>query len=372
MSKHGILIIGSGKIGTACASLLAQTNDYKAYLSDLYHPKTLPEIKKNHIEFLVADIKKPKTIIKFIQDKKIKAVISCLPFNLTYDVAKIAHECGIHYFDPTEDVTITEQVSALAKKSKGSFVPQCGLAPGFISIAANSLMQGYDQIETVKMRVGALTQNISNSLSYELTWSIDGLINEYLHPCRVIEDGVAKTLPALGGLESLIVENFTYEAFHTSGGAGSLVDTYAKKVRNLDYKTIRYPGHCKKMVFLLHDLKLRNKPELVKDILKDVLSHTEKDKVIVYVSVEGKKDKMMWETNYTNTLLPVTIQGRTYTAIQMTTATGICTLVDMVVHEGRFKGLVKQEQVTLDEFLENRFGKYYAKNINIEGCKWEI
>lgn len=372
MNKHGVLIIGSGKIGTACASLLAQTNDYKAYLSDLYMPNNLPEIKGNPIGFLVADIKKPETIVKFIKENKIAAVISCLPFNLTYDVAKIASECGIDYFDPTEDVAITEQVCALAKKSTGSFVPQCGLAPGFISIAANSLMQGFDQVETVKMRVGALTQNISNSLSYGLTWSIDGLVNEYLHPCRVIEDNVAKTLPAMGGLEALTVENFTYEAFHTSGGAGSLVDTYNGKVKNLDYKTIRYPGHCQKMNFLLQDLQLRTKPDLVKDILKGVLSHTEKDKVIVYVSVEGQKDGVRWETNYTNTLLPVTIQDRTYTAIQMTTATGICTLVDMVVHEGKFKGLVMQEQVTLDNLLQNRFGKYYAKNMNNGGCKWEI
>ena len=372
MSKHGILIMGSGKIGVACASLLAQTNDYKVYLSDLHQSSNLPDIKKNPIEFLIADIKKPTSIVKFIQKNKIKAVVSCLPFNLTYDVAKIAHECEIDYFDPTEDVAITDQVCKLAKKSKGTFVPQCGLAPGFISIAANSLMDGFEQIETVKMRVGALTQNISNSLSYGLTWSIDGLINEYLHPCRVIEDGVTKTLPALGGLESLVVENFIYEAFHTSGGAGSLVDTYKDKVKNLDYKTIRYPGHCQKMTFLLQDLKLRTKPELVKDILKDVLSHTEKDKVIIYVSVEGRKGHTMWENNYTNTLLPVTIQGRTYTAIQMTTATGICTLVDMVVHEGKFKGLVKQEQVSLENLLKNRFGKYYANTMNLEKCQWEI
>lgn len=372
MSKHGVLIIGSGKIGVACASLLAQTNDYKSYLSDLHKPANLPEIKNNPIEFLVADIKKPEAIIKFIRDNQIKAVISCLPFNLTYNVAQIAHECEIDYFDPTEDVAITDQVCALAAKSKGTFAPQCGLAPGFISIAANSLMQGFDKVENVKMRVGALTQNISNGLSYGLTWSIDGLVNEYLHPCRVIEDGEAKTLPALGGLESLTLGQSVYEAFHTSGGAGSLVDTYAGKVSNLDYKTMRYPGHCEKMTFLLQDLKLKNKPELVKDILRGVLPNVEKDKVVVYVSVEGMKNNTLWETNYTNTLFPVTINDRLYTAIQMTTATGICTLVDLVVHEKKLKGLVKQEQVSLDELLANRFGKYYAKSVKTGDCKWEV
>lgn len=353
--------MGSGKIGVACASLLAHSNDYKVYVADLSN-QGLPEISANPIEFLTADIKNAQPIIDFIKKNDIKAVISCLPFNLTYEVAEIASTCGIDYFDPTEDVAITSKVNALAAKSTGSFAPQCGLAPGFISIAANSLMHGFDEVETVKMRVGALTQNISNSLSYGLTWSIDGLVNEYLHPCRVIENGEDKMLPAMGGLESLIVENFVYEAFHTSGGVGSLADTYKGKVKNLDYKTMRYPGHCQKMNFLLQDLKLKDKPELVKDILRNVLPHAEQDKVLVYVSVEGKKNGTRWERNYTNSLLPVTMSGKIYTAIQMTTATGICTLVDLVVHEKKLKGLVKQEDVSLDTFVQNRFGKYYANN----------
>lgn len=371
MSKHAILIMGSGKIGSACAVLLAETKDYKVYLGDLSKPQHLPKVSANPIEFIVSNIKKPNEIIGIIKSKKIKAIISCLPFHLTFEVAKIASECGIDYFDPTEDVAITEAVSKLAKTSKGNFVPQCGLAPGFISIAANSLMNSFDEVENVKMRVGALTQNVSNSLSYALTWSIDGLVNEYLHPCRVIENGKAKSLPALGGLESLVIENSSYEAFHTSGGAGSLVDTYKSRVKNLDYKTIRYPGHCHKMSFLLQDLKLGNRPELVKEILSGVLSHTEQDKVIIYVSVEGKRDNMMWEVNYTNTLFPTKIAAKTYTAIQMTTAAGICTLVDIVVHEKKLSGLIKQEDVSLDQFLQNRFGKYYAKNMNIGECTWQ-
>lgn len=360
MSKHNILVVGAGKIGVTVATLLNSSNDYKVFLGDVVPHHDLPKIKNNPIEFVTTNINKPAEIKKLIKKEKIKAVISCLPFNLTILVAKIAHECGIHYFDPTEDVATTNAVSKLAKDSKSAFAPQCGLAPGFISIAANSLMQNLDEIYTVKMRVGALTQSASNSLKYGFTWSIDGLVNEYIHPCVVIKDKHKKEMPALGELETIIIDDKEFEAFHTSGGVGSLADTYLGKVRNLDYKTIRFPGHCDKMKFLLNDLNLREEPELVKSILSKVIPHVEDDKVVVYVSVSGKKNGRLVEKTYTNTLYPTNYHGHKFSAIQMTTAAGICTIVDLVIKEKKLKGLVKQEQVSLEQFLDNRFGKYYA------------
>lgn len=361
MSKHKILIMGGGKIGTTVAALLARTGDYEALISDLNIPKELPPSYNNTVQFIRGDIKNPEEIKKIITKHKIDGVVSCLPYNLTIEVAKIASTMGIHYFDPTEDVATTQQVIELAKKSKGSFAPQCGLAPGFISITANSLMTGFEEVDFVKMRVGALTQSTSNSLHYAYTWSVDGVINEYIHPCIVIENGEKKTLPALGGLESLIVDNYHYEAFHTSGGVGSLADTYAGKVKNMDYKTMRYPGHCQKMSFILQDLRLRETPELAKQILARVIPHAEDDKVVVYVSVQGQKGGVFREKTYTNTLYPASVDGNMYTAIQMTTASGICTIIDLVVHEKKLSGLVLQEQVALNDFLNNRFGCYYAK-----------
>lgn len=366
MVKHTILVMGAGKIGTTVAGLLSNTNEYKVYLGDLKAPLNIPNIKNNPIEFVQTNIQSPEKIKEFINQNNVAAVISCLPFHLTLEVAKIAHECGIHYFDPTEDVAITESVTQLAKNSTGIFAPQCGLAPGFISIAANSLMEGMNEIEHVKMRVGALSQSTSNSLHYAFTWSIDGVINEYIHPCIIIENGKKHITPALGGLETLTINNNYYEAFHTSGGVGSLADTYNGRVKNLDYKTIRYPGHCNKMSFLLQDLKLKNDPELIKIIISKVVPHVEKDKVVVYIAVQGYKDGQLHEKTYSNTLYPINIGDQTYTAIQMTTASGICAVVDMVVKENKFKnntGIVKQEQITLSDFLSNRFGAYYAQGV---------
>ena len=363
MTKHNILIMGAGNIGTTVAGLLAQSGDYKSYIGDINQPHAIPQIQDNQIEFIHANIKEPNKIKEFIKANSIHGIVSCLPFNLTLEVANIASECGIHYFDPTEDVATTTAVNLLAEKSIGTFAPQCGLAPGFISIAANSLMDGFDDVEHVKMRVGALTQNTSNPLHYAFTWSVDGVVNEYIHPCVVIESGQRKLTPALGGLETIIVDNNTYEAFHTSGGVGSMVETYAGRVKNMDYKTMRYQGHCQKMQFFLYwasHCKLGTYPTLAKKILSKVIPYAQQDKVVIYVSVQGYKNGKLHEVNYTNTLFPVNYGGHVYSAIQMTTAAGICAVVDMVVHEKRFTGLVKQEQISLVDFINNRFGVYYA------------
>lgn len=362
MTKHNILVMGAGKIGVTVATLLNNSSDYQVFLGDVTSPVNIPKVKNNPIKFVITDINKPAEIKKLIKKEKIKAVISCLPFNLTILVAKIAHECGIHYFDPTEDVATTNAVTKLAKNSSAVFAPQCGLAPGFISIAANSLMQNLDEIDTVKMRVGALTQSVSNSMKYAFTWSVDGVINEYIHPCIVIQDGQKKEMPALGDLETIIIDDKQFEAFHTSGGVGSLADTYLNRVKNLDYKTIRFPGHCEKMTFLFNDLRLRENPKLIKEILTEVIPHTEEDKVVVYVAVTGRKNNRLVEKTYTNILYPTNYHGHNFSAIQMTTAAGICTVVDLVLKEKKLKGLVKQEQISLEQFLTNRFGKYYADN----------
>ena len=110
----------------------------------------------------------------------------------------------------------------------------------------------------------------------------------------------------------------------------------------------------------MQDLQLRDDPALAKKILSKVIPYAEQDKVVIYVSVQGYKNGKLHEVNYTNTLFPVNYGGHTYSAIQMTTAAGICAVVDMVVHEKLFTGVVKQEQISLSNFLTNRFGVYYA------------
>ncbi|HVY53798.1 MAG TPA: saccharopine dehydrogenase C-terminal domain-containing protein, partial [Gammaproteobacteria bacterium] len=214
---------------------------------------------------------------------------------------------------------------------------------------------------SIKMRVGALPINISNALQYALTWSVDGLINEYANPCPAIEQGSPTFRAPLNDLEEVTIDGLTYEAFNTSGGAGSLIKTYAGKVNHLTYKTLRYPGHCNKMKFLMQDLKLNQDRETLKHILVNALPRTYQDVVLVYVSVTGTQDGQYLEESYVKKFYPKMIDGIHWAAIQMTTASAICAVVDIVLsNPDQYQGFIKQEQFTLESILSNRFGQYFA------------
>jgi saccharopine dehydrogenase-like NADP-dependent oxidoreductase len=358
---HRVLILGAGKIGSLVAVLLSSSKDYQVYLGDIHtNTSVIKKANKSSPEVVTLDANDPKKIADFIRANKIQVVISSLPFYCGGDIAKLAKECGIHYFDLTEDVKTTHLVRELAQDGASIFVPQCGLAPGFISIVANHLMQHFQQLDTVKMRVGALPINVSNALQYSLTWSTDGLINEYGNLCQALENGEEVNLPPMDGLEEIKIDGLTYEAFNTSGGIGSLVQTYSGKVKHLNYKTIRYPGHCEKMAFLMNDLQLNDDRETLKRILEKALPKTVQDVVLVYVSVTGTQENQLSEESYVKKFYSQKINGSFWSAIQLTTASSLCAVLDIVMNNlGKYKGLVRQEQFTLEEFTSNRFGKYY-------------
>lgn len=360
---HNVLIIGAGKIGSLIAFLLAQSNSYHAYLADIQ--ETNPHTEKlgglQNFTYVKLDATDPDAISTFIQKHKIEALLSSLPYYRNIPVAKVAAKNNVHYFDLTEDVETSRVVQELAEKTKSAFVPQCGLAPGFISIIANDIMSHFPELDTVKMRVGALPTNISNALQYSLTWSTDGLINEYGNPCLAVENNKQVELQPLEGLEKIKIDGLTYEAFNTSGGIGSLAQTYEGKVKHLSYKTIRYPGHCSKIKFLMNDLKLNDDRDTLKRILERALPKTRQDVVLVYVSVTGMQKGKFIEENYVKKFYPKRLNGHRWSAIQLTTASGICALVDMVLsNPNKYQGFVRQEQFTYDELIKNRFGEYYA------------
>jgi saccharopine dehydrogenase-like NADP-dependent oxidoreductase len=360
-----ILIVGAGKIGSLIAFLLANSNDYYVHLADINF-ENRPDLdrmlaKTPNIETVHFNAQDTSAAASLIKNNKITAVISSLPYYHNVAIANIARDNHLHYFDLTEDTSSAQSVLILAQDAKTAFVPQCGLAPGFISIVANHLMQHFPTLDTVKMRVGALPTNISNGLQYSLTWSTDGLINEYGNLCHAIEEGKEVLALPLEDLEEIKIDGLTYEAFNTSGGIGSLAQTYYNKVKHISYKTIRYPGHCAKMRFLMNDLKLNHDRDTLKRILENAIPKTYQDVVLVYVSVTGKQDNALIEENYVKKLYPKIINGLSWSAIQLTTASSICAVVDLVLAQSwKYQGLVRQEQFTLDEIISNRFGKYYA------------
>lgn len=359
---HNVLVIGAGKIGSLVAFLLAHSNDYFVHLADIHKNPQLHRLEKlENIKYSQLDANDTKAISEFLKANNIESVISSLPYYCNILIAKAAAETKVHYFDLTEDVGTTKAVEELSRNAASAFVPQCGLAPGFISIVANDLMKNFPSLDTVKMRVGALPTNISNALQYSLTWSTDGLINEYGNPCQAVENGKQVMLMPLEGLEEIKVDGLTYEAFNTSGGIGSLANTYFGNVKHLSYKTIRYPGHCAKIKFLMNDLKLNHDRETLKRIFEHAIPKTFQDVVLVYVSVTGTQDEQFIEENYVKKFYPKIINGLRWSAIQLTTASEICAIMDLVLQDPKkYSGFIKQEQFSLKELTNNRFGAYYA------------
>ncbi|HVL75566.1 MAG TPA: saccharopine dehydrogenase C-terminal domain-containing protein, partial [Noviherbaspirillum sp.] len=243
------------------------------------------------------------------------------------------------------------------------FVPQCGLAPGFISIVGHDVASRFDSLRDVHMRVGALPTFPSNALKYNLTWSTDGLINEYCNPCEAIVDGRLREVPALEEVEHFSLDGIDYEAFNTSGGLGTLCETLAGRVQNLNYKTVRYPGHRDIIKMLVRDLQLGmlDRRPILKEVLETAIPITRQDVVLVFASVCGTRDGRLEQETYARKIYSQEVNGTLLSAIQITTAAGICAMVDLVL-EGKLpgKGLVRQEQARLEDFLSNRFGRYYA------------
>jgi len=356
-----ILLLGAGKIGAAATEMLCGTGDYDVLVADRDEAAVAEAGGHPCATGKVIDVEHHDALVRVMRGRDV--VISALPYYLDVRVAEAACETGLSYFDLTEDVETTHAIRAIAQRADGAFMPQCGLAPGFISIVAADLTRSFDTLETVRMRVGALPLYPTNALNYNLTWSTDGLINEYCNPCEAIHGGERIDVMALQGIEQFSLDGVTYEAFNTSGGLGTLCDTLDGKVRELNYKTVRYPGHCDYMKLLVNDLRLGDRRALFRDVLETAIPMTLQDVVLVFATVTGRREGRLMQESYANKIYSRDIGGRRWSAIQVTTAAGVCAVVDLV-REGVLpaKGFLRQEDVPLDAFLANRFGAYYAKS----------
>lgn len=354
-----LLVLGTGHIGRSVAHLLRTAPGEPHYDVRVGDRTVAPEVRAEFPgQWFELDGSNVDSFARCLKDQDI--VINALPFHLASTVAAAAAAERVHYFDLTEDVSATRLIRDLARDAKVVFMPQCGLAPGFIAIAGNALSQGYEKLERLHMRVGALPQYPTNALKYNLTWSVDGLINEYVHPCEAIVDGRRIELPPLEGYETFALDGVNYEAFNTSGGLGTLAETLEGKVQYLDYKTIRYPGHRDIAKLLLQDFGLAGKRDTMKEILETAIPTTEQDLVLVFVSASGVRGGKRVQTSFARKVYAQTWAGMPMTAIQITTASGVCAVVDLFA-QGKLptNGFIRQEQVALSEFLANRFGKAY-------------
>jgi saccharopine dehydrogenase-like NADP-dependent oxidoreductase len=353
------LIVGVGKIGTAIAILLASAPDYDVTVLDRSE-RALRTADGLGVRTVQGDTSDAALLGRLARSNDM--VLSAAPFHLTTSVARAARDAGAHYFDLTEDRASARAVAAMAEDVPAVLMPQCGLAPGFVSVAAAALASSFDELRSVSMRVGALPQFPTNALKYNLTWSTDGLINEYCNPCEAIVNGELREVPPLEELEAFSLDGIAYEAFNTSGGLGTLCESLHGRVEALNYKTVRYPGHCEIVKLLVRDLRLARRRDVLKDVLETAIPVTDQDVVLVFVNVSGTRDGVLIQETFARKVYAADVGGRRLSAIQLTTAAGICAMADLVREEKLpMSGFVRQEECALEEFLANRFGSLYLQ-----------
>lgn len=301
-----VLVIGSGLMGRgATHDLVKQEGVEQVICADIdlgcaealakeFGPKAVAE---------KVDAKNREQLTKIFS--KVDSVVSAVSYTMNKLHTEVAIETGTHLCDLGGNKFIVDEQIAMSDKAKDAgitVVPDCGLAPGMVSVLARHAIEYLDRVDSVKIRVGGLQQEPRPPLNYALIFSVEGLINEYVEPCIAIRNGkIVEEEPLVGFEELTFPEPFgKLEAFNTSGGTSTLPQTYLGKVNELDYKTIRYPGHGHKMQCMLKLGLMESKEieidgmkvsprKVLEKCLENNLPPTGKDVTLIRVTVDGWK-----------------------------------------------------------------------------------
>lgn len=358
---ESVRVIGLGKVGELVATLLCDAG-FKVTAFDA-RPRFGLEF-----ETAVLDVRDTEALRAGLRGAD--AVISAMPFHLNLGVAEAAHHEGVHYFDLTEDVPTTALVRQLAADDPQIvYAPQCGLAPGLIGIIGASLTKTFTDIRSIELKVGALPRHPAGLLGYAFNWSAEGVVNEYLNDCEVLRGGQRQMVPAMTEHERVVIGGIELEASLTSGGLGTMCETFGGRVQRLDYKTLRYPGHFELMRFFFDELGLRERRELGGEILVNAKPPVDDDVVYLYAAVEGTANGegdtavgQLTRKQYVRAYQPLSINGRTWRAISWTTAASAVGVIELVA-AGRLPatGFIKQEEIPFADLLSTRSGARFAE-----------
>ncbi len=298
-------VIGAGMMGSAAAYDLATASaDDEIILADINLQQATqaskaigPNVKPTRL-----DVNSPKDLARVLEGSG--AVISAVSYSVNYQITRAAIQAGVHVCDlGGNDEVVNKQLSldAEAKQRGITIIPNCGLAPGLIDILAMEGAKEFDELDSIHLRVGGLPQNPRPPLYYQIAFSVDGLINEYVEKASVIRDGTMMHIDPMSDLEEIEFKEIgKLEAFNTSGGISTLAELMRGRVKNLDYKTIRYKGHCEKFKTLLDLGFATNEPMMVggsvktnreffAELLRKKLDHGDRDLVVARATITGHR-----------------------------------------------------------------------------------
>jgi lysine 6-dehydrogenase len=250
-----MLVLGAGLQGSACAYDLLQNPDVDRIVIGDHRLDPLPPFldpyrKDRRVALLQLDARDEGALRAAMQG--VDACMNALPYYFNLSVSRLAVESGIHCCDlggNTEIVFQQKELDAQARARGVTIVPDCGLAPGMVNILAEAGIRALDTTDSVRIRVGGLPQHPLPPLNYQIVYSLHGVLDYYTTPSWVVRDGEPTRVDALSEVEAVEFPQpvGTLEAFHTAGGLSTMAWTYRGKVRNMEYKTLRYPGHAEIM-----------------------------------------------------------------------------------------------------------------------------
>jgi lysine 6-dehydrogenase len=250
-----MLVLGAGLQGSACAYDLLQDNDVtEVRLADIrIHdlPHFLSPYSGHRLIPTPLDVRDSDAVLGLMRDTD--AVMSALPYYLNYDMAVCAVDAGVHFCDlggNTEIVFKQKTLHERAKAEQVSVVPDCGLAPGMVNILAeHGIRQLDNNVDAVRIYVGGLPQNPEPPLSYQIVYSLEGVLDYYTTLSWVLRGGKRTRVKALSEREAVEFPDpiGTLEAFHTAGGLSTMAFRYEGRIPTMEYKTLRYPGHASLM-----------------------------------------------------------------------------------------------------------------------------
>ena len=275
-----MLVLGAGLQGSACAyDLLQQPTVERVTVADL-KPERVPAFLKTsagrRLALVKVDVQDAAALREVIRGHN--AVLCALPYYYNLDVMRAALEAGVHSADlggNTEIVFRQKKLDAEARARGVSAVADCGLAPGMVNILAAEGIRRVGDAEAVKIFVGGLPQHPEPPLHYQIVYSLEGALDYYTTPSWVLRDGKPARVDALSELEQVAFPPpvGVLEAFHTAGGISTLPWTYEGRVRTMEYKTLRYPGHAAIMKAIrdlglleLQPIKVRGKEVVPRDV----------------------------------------------------------------------------------------------------------
>ena len=377
--KTKIFIAGAGGIGKAVAIILKNQEDFLVDIifGDIHEESALAACRfvtegiQN--DSGIESIKMPESGSNADLDRileQCEIILDCLPGSQAPRMATLARTFHCHYANLTEYVSETREVEQIAKNADTAFVLQTGLAPGFINVLAcqqyNEFVRDFstEVLDAMHMKVGALSKHATSPHFYAFTWSPIGVATEYLKKAIIVRNFQTIEVPALSGRQTIIIDGDEYEDNFTSGGAADLPQAFSGKIKDLDYKTLRYPGHYGWVEAALSTIpENEDRVKSLERIMLQNIPSVEDDEVVVYASVQGKDSTgrlRRKEASYR--IYPSYVGIRKLRAIQTTTAAPMCDVARLMIQKN-WKGAIKQSMIDPLDFLNGPFvssiyGKY--------------